>query len=139
MDTLCIEWWGGTNKPPSGDGYGYLHRDGRKIRAHRMVWEECFGPIPPGLYVLHHCDNRTCVNPEHLYVGTHADNMRDMVERGRGRSARGADTHCSHGHEFTPENTGHQVDPRNGRTQRVCRKCAVRRTQEYQARKRASA
>ena len=52
-------------------------------RAHRNAWEFYRGPIPDGLHVLHHCDVRCCVNPDHLYLGTHSDNMRDMYRRGR--------------------------------------------------------
>jgi hypothetical protein len=48
-----------------------------------MAWEAVNGRVPDGLWVLHHCDNPPCVNPAHLYVGTHADNMRDMRERRR--------------------------------------------------------
>jgi hypothetical protein len=47
------------------------------------MYEERLGPVPKNLYVLHHCDERSCCNPEHLYVGTQKDNMRDMVARGR--------------------------------------------------------
>lgn len=77
----CWFWRGQVNR----GGYG-VHG---KILAHRASWLITRGEIPERLKILHHCDNRRCVNPNHLYAGTMMQNMRDMVDRGRANKARG--------------------------------------------------
>jgi hypothetical protein len=77
----CWIWTGGT----STDGYGRLKVGGIYMRAHRLSYEFFKGPIPEGLMVRHRCpvqDNRLCVNPDHLIVGTHQDNMDDLTLSG---------------------------------------------------------
>ena len=64
-------------------GYGHTKYQGHRQGAHRVAWQLAYGPIPVGLYVLHHCDNPRCVRPEHLFIGTQAENIRDMIEKGR--------------------------------------------------------
>lgn len=74
-----------------GNGYGNIGSggsEGRTLKAHRLSYEMHVGPIPPGADVLHRCDTRECVNPFHLFLGTQADNMADMVRKGR--NARGS-------------------------------------------------
>lgn len=82
----CWRWTAQVAK----DGYGvFSPNDGRSPqRAHRMAWTLTNGPIPDGLQVLHRCDNRVCVNPAHLFLGTHQDNMDDMKAKGRGGAPR---------------------------------------------------
>ncbi len=67
----------------SSDGYGSINFRGRSVGAHRVAWEATFGPIPAGQHVLHRCDNPPCCNPDHLFLGTHADNMADRRSKGR--------------------------------------------------------
>lgn len=74
----CWEWTGFKNK-----GYGQLEFRGKTQRAHRVVWMLIYGEIPDGLCVLHHCDNPSCCNPAHLFLGTMLDNNRDMIKKGR--------------------------------------------------------
>lgn len=66
-----------------GNGYGNLVIDGKQWLAHRAFWTAYRGPIPHGLSVLHHCDIRTCINPDHLFLGTYKDNSDDMIAKGR--------------------------------------------------------
>lgn len=66
-------------------GYGNIHRAEFRGKATRYVWLKFVGPIPPDMQILHTCDRPACVRPDHLWMGTHTDNMRDMFAKGRGR------------------------------------------------------
>jgi hypothetical protein len=74
----CWEWLRAKRK-----GYGAVYVSGKICDAHRLAWTLTNGPIPDGGHVLHTCDNPGCVRPGHLFLGTHADNMGDMGEKGR--------------------------------------------------------
>ena len=71
------------NSHALSNNYPNLYKDGKNVRTHRHIYEECFGEIPKGMVVRHKCDNTLCINPEHLEIGTHQDNIKDKVERNR--------------------------------------------------------
>lgn len=75
----CWEWTGYTNP----DGYGWTSFNGTTLSTHRLSWKFHNGDIPKDLKVLHKCDNRPCINPDHLFLGTQADNVRDMDKKKR--------------------------------------------------------
>lgn len=82
----CWEWQGA--KLSGNRGYGRIRRPGPQgmsgeIGAHRLAWEVVHGAVPPGMSVLHQCDNPPCCNPAHLFLGTQLDNVHDMIQKGR--------------------------------------------------------
>ena len=117
----CWEW----RSSIRGNGYGafftHLQPEGRKCHgAHRYSWGLFNGCIPKGLWVLHKCDNRICVNPDHLFLGDRIENMKDCAAKGRVKTiGQSRKTHCINGHEFTEENTR-----RDKNNHRRCKTCA---------------
>lgn len=83
--------------------YAFIFKNNRRYVATRYLWEQTNGPIPEGLCVCHHCDNPPCVNLNHLFLGTHSDNTRDMVKKGRHVGVKNRKT-CLHGHPFIHPN-----------------------------------
>lgn len=81
----CWEWM--ASRLTSGYGQFKPQAGASPERAHRYSWLLHFGPIPDGLWVCHHCDNPPCVRPEHLFLGTHLHNVRDMIRKGRAASS----------------------------------------------------
>ncbi len=109
---VCWQWM----RCLSPKGYGKIFDRGKHKRAHRISWEIYHGPIPSNLLVCHTCDNPSCVNPNHLFLGTQKDNRVDCSTKGRTFNQK--KTQCKRGHKFTPKNTHLS---KNGR--RKCRMC----------------
>jgi len=119
----CWVWTAGTSR----DGYGIIRarvdRAWVTVRAHRVSWVIENGTIPDGLLVLHSCDNPSCVNSDHLWLGTEKDNHRDSEKKGRSVSSRlELGSRCHNGHKYTTEST-YLWKRKSGRTSRCCRIC----------------
>jgi hypothetical protein len=114
----CWEWQGFTHKEPNP--YGEMSYRGKAQRTHRLSYMLFKGPIPAGLDICHECDYKRCINPDHLFLGTHRDNMLDM--RDKRKMYQDRITHCPRGHEYTPENTA-LLRTKIGGIARNCKTC----------------
>lgn len=121
--------------PISNNGYGKVGWHGKVLHAHRLSYILLVGD-PGELFVLHKCDNRKCVNPEHLFLGTAKDNTHDMLKKGRHKSLKPVTVKpgnfCKRGHLLTEENLRFVKAPTSATTYRRCMICEK---EQYQERK----
>jgi hypothetical protein len=126
VESGCHEWTGRINS----SGYGIIYFNKKQQAAHRVAWQIANGEIPKGMLVCHTCDNPPCVNVNHLWLGTHQDNMDDMTVKGR--DANSQKTHCSNGHPYDKENT--RITIRTGsqlQLNRHCITCSIAYRKQY--------
>lgn len=129
----CWRWLGAVD--PWGYGvFRWTSRYGRKpLKSHRVSYElHHHVALPAGMVIMHTCDVRSCCNPDHLVLGTHADNQRDMSAKGRNHHS--VKTHCPLGHPYDEHNTYWHRRP-GGNFSRQCRSCGRAATARYQARR----
>jgi hypothetical protein len=114
----CWVWQGAR----CSKGYGSLGFKRKIVSAHRLAYELTHGPIPTGMHVLHHCDNPPCCNPDHLWLGTNADNVADRHRKGRSNGGSGPGELC--GHAKLTSDVAKQIRElcASGVTQRKCAK-----------------
>lgn len=125
----CWEWVGFIDPK----GYGRFRFDGDSRLAHRVSYLLYIGEIDNGLFVCHKCDNRKCVNPDHLFLGTNQDNMVDCSIKGRTRNQNSYKKECKRGHLLSGSNL---VITNTG--SRQCRICINDKTRRHRLKKRSS-
>ena len=135
VTTACQEWQGAT----ATGGYGHRTVDGQDWKAHRYVIHEIghdrWGRrLDHGEVVMHLCDNSLCIRFDHLRVGSFAENMADMVAKGRCKNQNSDKTHCPQDHPYSDANT--YVNPSSGR--RTCRSCQREHLARHRANKKAN-
>lgn len=115
----CWLWQRGKNTC----GYGEIVVRNKRWMVHRYIYTVFIGEIPKGMHVCHYCDQPNCINPSHLWIGTHKQNMADC--RAKGRYYYANLTHCKHGHEFNAENTQYRK-PGHLRACKACQRAHQR-------------
>lgn len=113
-------------------GYGRLSFGGNhNYLAHRLAYKLTFGSIPDGMLVCHKCDNRKCINPDHLFLGTHLDNTFDMLLKNR-HPTMGNWVTCKNGHDR--DQHSYLYFDKSGTLFRICRVCKYEYNKEYKQR-----
>ena len=123
----CWLWTGALHSSGTpANACGRVGYNNKVYQAHRLMWIAVYGPIPAGRVICHECDHPRCINPDHLWLGTQAQNLRDAMRKGRHKGA--TQTHCKQGHPLSGENV------RVTALQRVCLTCRAATNERWKAR-----